>query len=115
VNRICCSTTPKRPSRARTLLSAAAFALQIAADSAKDDRLKAIEPSLLELGPLVPAPSTEPDKSGGLSVHFSPYAVGSYAEGLYTVVVPWRGFERFLSPEGRAVFGGEPLPPKTKE
>ncbi|NVO14721.1 MAG: DUF3298 domain-containing protein [Rhodoplanes sp.] len=87
----------------------------VAADPAKDEWLKAIEPSLLKLGPLVPAPSTEPGKSGGLSIHFSPYAVGSYAEGLYTVVVPWRDFERFLSPEGRTVFGGTPLPPKKDE
>lgn len=88
---------------------------EVAADLAKDDWLKGIEPSLLKLGPLVLAPSTEPGKSGGLSVHFSPYAVGSYAEGLYTVVIPWRDFAQFLSPEGRAVFGGEPLPPKKQE
>lgn len=87
----------------------------VAADPSQDEWLKAIEPSLLKLGPLVPAPSTEPGKSGGLEVHFSPYAVGSYAEGLYTVTIPWRDFERFLSPEGRALFGGEPVKAKTEE
>ncbi|WP_245430798.1 DUF3298 and DUF4163 domain-containing protein [Rhodoplanes roseus] len=83
----------------------------VASDLTKDEWLKGIEPSLLKLGPLVLAPSNETGKSGGLSVHFSPYAVGSYAEGLYTVVIPWRDFAQYLSPEGRAVFGGEPPPP----
>lgn len=87
----------------------------VAADPAKDEWLKEIRPSLLKLGPLVPAPSNEPGRSGGLEVHFSPYAVGAYAEGLYTVVIPWRAFEQYLSPEGRAVFGGEPPPPKKQD
>lgn len=89
--------------------------VDVAADPAKDEWLKEIAPSLLKLGPLVLAPSNEPGKSGGLSVHFSPYAVGPYAEGLYTVVIPWRAFAQYLSPEGRAVFGGEPPPPKKED
>ncbi|EJW13707.1 hypothetical protein A33M_0037 [Rhodovulum sp. PH10] len=80
-----------------------------------DDWLKGIEPSLLKLGPLALARSTEPGKSGGFTVHFSPYAVGSYAEGIYTVVIPWRVFADRLSPTGRAVFGGDPIAPKADD
>lgn len=89
--------------------------IEVAADPAKDEWLKAIEPSLLKLGPLALARSTEPGKSGGLSVHFSPYAVGPYVEGRYTVRIPWRAFASYLSPEGRAVFGGDPMKNKTDD
>lgn len=89
--------------------------IPVAANPAQDEWLKAIEPSLLKLGPLALARSTEPGKSGGLTVHFSPYAVGPYVEGRYTVLIPWQAFARYLSPEGRAVFGGEPVKPEVKD
>lgn len=89
--------------------------IEVAANPAKDEWLKAIEPSLLKLGPLALARSTESGKSGGLTVHFSPYAVGPYVEGRYTALIPWRGFAQYLSPEGRTVFGGEPVRPDTKD
>ena len=38
--------------------------------------------------------------------HYSPYAVGSYAEGQYIVFVPWTDFKAHLSPQGAALFGG---------
>jgi hypothetical protein len=66
-----------------------------------------IQPSLLKVGPISLTPSTEPGKSAGLTFHYSPYAVGAYAEGPYTVVVPWSAFRQFLSPQGAAIFGGE--------
>lgn len=66
-----------------------------------------IKPTLLELGPVTLAPSTEAGKSSGLTFHYSPYAVGPYVEGLYTVFVPWTAFKQFLSPQGVALFGGE--------
>ncbi len=59
-----------------------------------------IKPSLLELGPVMLAPSTESGKSAGLTFHYSPYGVGPYAEGPYTVFVPWTDFRQYLSPEG---------------
>ena len=71
-----------------------------------DDWLKEITPSLLKLGPVTLAPSTEPGKSAGLTFHFSPYMVGPYAEGPLTAFVPWTGFKDHLSPEGAALFGG---------
>jgi hypothetical protein len=89
--------------------------IKVAADPAKDEWLKAIEPSLPKLGPLALARSTEPGKSSGLSVHFSPYAVGPYVEGRYTVLIPWRAFASYLSPEGRTVFGGELAKDKTDD
>ncbi|MEZ5788656.1 MAG: DUF3298 domain-containing protein [Xanthobacteraceae bacterium] len=84
-------------------------------DPSESQWLQGIQPSLLKLGPLALARSTEAGKSGGLTVHFSPYAVGPYVEGRYTVLIPWRAFARYLSPEGRAVFGGEPIKPEIKD
>jgi hypothetical protein len=66
-----------------------------------------IEPSLLKMGPISLAPSTQADKSSGLTFHYSPYAVGAYAEGPYTVFVPWTAFQSYLSPQGTGIFGGQ--------
>jgi hypothetical protein len=68
--------------------------------------LKDITPSLLKLGPVTLAPSTEPGKSSGLTFHFSPYMVGPYAEGPLVAFVAWTDFKDFLTPEGAAIFGG---------
>lgn len=65
-----------------------------------------IKPKLLELGPVTLAPSTESGKSAGLTFHHSPYGVGPYVEGPYTIFVPWTDFRQYLSPEGVAIFGG---------
>lgn len=66
-----------------------------------------IKPALLELGPVTLAPSTENGRSSGLTFHYSPYAVGPYVEGPYTVFVPWTAFRQYLSAQGAAIFGGE--------
>ena len=39
--------------------------------------------------------------------HYSPYDVGSYAEGPYTAFVPWTAIRQFLSAEGASIFGGD--------
>lgn len=65
-----------------------------------------IKPKLLEVGPVTLAPSTESGKSAGLTFHYSPYEVGPYVEGPYTIFVPWTDFRQYLSPEGLAIFGG---------
>lgn len=53
-----------------------------------------------------------PNESGaaaaGLMFHFEPYAVGSYAEGSYSVPVPLPVFAGFLSADWSNVFSGEP-------
>jgi hypothetical protein len=69
--------------------------------------VKGISPTLLKLGPITLAPSTVSGRSAGLTLHYSPYDVGAYAEGPYTAFVPWTSFRQFLSSEGRAIFGGE--------
>jgi hypothetical protein len=74
---------------------------------------RAIEPKLLSVGAVSLAPSTIAGKSAGLDFHYSPYAVGSYAEGSYTVFVPWEAFKAHLSPQGTAIFAGH-KPPETK-
>jgi hypothetical protein len=66
-----------------------------------------IKPALLEIGPVSLAPSTAAGGSSGLTFHFSPYGVGPYFEGPYTVFVPWVKFQQYLSPLGAELFGGE--------
>jgi hypothetical protein len=73
----------------------------------EDNGFDAIKPKILSLGALALAPSSEANKSSGLIAYFSPYAVGSYAEGDYTLFVPWTAFKDHLSSEGTALFGGE--------
>ena len=68
--------------------------------------IEAIEPKLLKIGPVSLAPSTEQGKSSGLTFHYAPYAVGSYAEGEYIAFVPWETLKPFLTPEGIKIFGG---------
>jgi hypothetical protein len=66
-----------------------------------------IKPAILEIGPVTLAPSTENGKSSGLTFHYTPYGVGPYVEGPYTVFVPWTKFQQYLSQQGAALFGGE--------
>jgi hypothetical protein len=79
-------------------------------DLDKDLWFAEIKPQLLKLGPVTLAPSTEAGKSSGFTFHFQPYAVGAYAEGPYTVFLPWTDFKAHLSAEGAAIFGGERAP-----
>jgi len=65
-----------------------------------------IKPDLLKMGPVALARSTAHDKSAGLTVFFSPYAVGPYVEGDYIVFVPWTAFKTHLSQRGARLFGG---------
>jgi hypothetical protein len=67
---------------------------------------KGIEPKLLKLGAVTLAPSTDPNRSSGLTFHFPPYAVGPYAEGSYVAFVPWDKLKPYLTLEGLAIFGG---------
>ena len=76
-------------------------------DPDTDIGLSSVKPTLLDIGALALAPSTEAGKSSGLISYFPPYAVGAYVEGDYTVFVPWTAFKGYLSPEGAALFGGE--------
>jgi hypothetical protein len=77
-------------------------------DWLKDDDWisRGIQPSLLKIGPISLAPSTVAGRSSGFTFHYSPYAVDAYAAGPYTAFVPWAAFQKFLSPEGLALFGG---------
>jgi hypothetical protein len=50
---------------------------------------------------------SSPVFASGLTFHYSPYDVGPYVEGTYTVFVPWTAFRQYLSPQGATLFGGE--------
>jgi hypothetical protein len=75
-------------------------------DTANAESYKGLEPKLLKIGAVALAPSTEAGKSSGLTFHYPPYAVGSYAEGQYVAFVPWETLKSYLTPEGVKIFGG---------
>jgi len=75
-------------------------------DDTETDWIKNIQPTLLKLGPVTLAPSTEAGKSSGLSFHFAATALGVHAEGGYVAFVAWEQLKPYLSPEGVAIFGG---------
>jgi hypothetical protein len=76
---------------------------------------KGLQPSLFKIGAVTLEPSTDAGKSSGLTFHYSPYAVGPYAEGSYTAFVPWRILRPYLTAEGLAIFSGDkPKDPKTQ-
>lgn len=54
------------------------------------------------------APSTEAGKFGGITVLFSPYDAGPYAEGSYEVTLPASELSGMLTPAWAGRFGGEP-------
>jgi hypothetical protein len=76
------------------------------AEGLDDGAIEGIEPKLLKIGPVSLAPSTEQGKSSGLTFHYSPYAVGSYAEGGYVAFVPLEALKPYLTPEGVKIFSG---------
>ncbi|THD52781.1 MAG: DUF3298 domain-containing protein [Bradyrhizobium sp.] len=75
-------------------------------ETATAEWYKGLEPKLLKIGAVTLAPSTEADKSSGLTFHYPPYAVGPYAEGQYVAFVPWEALKPYLTPEGVKIFGG---------
>lgn len=75
-------------------------------ETATDEWFKEVAPSLLKIGAVTLAPSTEAGKSSGLTFHYPPYAVGSYAEGEYVAFVPWETLKPYLTAEGTRIFGG---------
>ena len=75
-------------------------------EDANFSSIESIEPKLLGMGPVSLAPSTEVGKSSGLTFHYSPYAIGSYADGSFVAFVPWETLQPYLTPEGVRVFGG---------
>jgi hypothetical protein len=75
-------------------------------ETADMDWYKSVEPKLLRIGAVTLAPSTEANKSSGLTFHYPPYAVGPYVEGEYVAFVPWTKLKPYLTPEGAAIFGG---------
>lgn len=55
-------------------------------------------------------PSTQSEKSGGLTFHYAPYIMGPYAMGSFSFDVPYTVFEDYLTEDARNSFGGEIKP-----
>lgn len=77
-----------------------------AGETATAEWYKELKPTLVKIGAVTLAPSTETGKSSGLTFHYAPYAVGPYAEGQYVAFMPWETLKPYLSPEGTKIFGG---------
>jgi hypothetical protein len=77
-----------------------------ASETATAEWYKELKPTLLKIGAVTLAPSTESGKGSGLTFHYPPYAVGPYAEGEYVAFVPWETLKPYLSPAGAKIFGG---------
>jgi hypothetical protein len=75
-------------------------------ETATDEWFKGVEPSLLKIGAVTLAPSTEAGKSSGLTFHYPSSTVGPHAEGEYVAFVPWETLKPYLAPEGARIFGG---------
>ncbi|MBR0817117.1 RsiV family protein [Bradyrhizobium liaoningense] len=75
-------------------------------ETATDEWFKELAPSLLKIGAVTLAPSTDAGKSSGLTFHYPPYAVGPYAEGEYVAFVPWETLKTYFTAEGIRIFGG---------
>ena len=75
-------------------------------ETATAECYKELKPTLLKIGAVTLAPSTEAGKSSGLTFHYPPYAVGPYAEGQYVVFVPWETLKPYLTAEGAKIFAG---------
>lgn len=75
-------------------------------ETASDEFFQNLEPKLLGIGAVTLAPSTEAGKSSGLTFHYPPYVVGSYAEGQYVAFLPWETLKPYLTSEGQRIFGG---------
>jgi hypothetical protein len=75
-------------------------------ETASIDWFKDLKPTLLKIGAVTLAPSTEAGKSSGRTFHYPPHAVGPYVEGEYVVFVPWETFKPYVSAEGAMIFGG---------
>lgn len=76
-------------------------------DPAKDQWLQPIKADFSTLGAPSLAPSTIAGRASGMTFHFSPYGVGPYAEGSYTVFVPFSALEPYLADEAKRIFAGE--------
>jgi hypothetical protein len=76
-------------------------------DPATDNWLEPIKPDFSTLGAPSLAPSTEIGRASGMTFHFSPYGVGAYAEGPYTLFVPFASLEPYLTDDAKKIFAGE--------
>jgi hypothetical protein len=73
-----------------------------ATETATAEWYKSLEPKLLKIGAVTLAPSTETDKSSGLTFHYPPYAVGPYAMRICRFV-PYVSLKTHSTPEGTKI------------
>ncbi len=54
-------------------------------------------------------PAADQPRASGIVIHFAPYEVGAYAEGMYSVLVPVSVFQTHLKEDFAGFFGGKPV------
>ncbi len=64
-------------------------------------------PENFQLFTLAPSAS-DAAKAGGIALHYAPYAVGPYAEGAYSIVIPQAAFADYITDRYAGLFAGEP-------
>jgi hypothetical protein len=76
-------------------------------DPATDPWLEPIKPDFSTLGAPSLATSTVTGRASGMTFHFSPYGIGAYVEGPYTIFVPFASLEPYLTDDAKKIFAGE--------
>ncbi len=76
-------------------------------DPATDPWLEPIKPDFSTLGAPSLAPSSVTGRASGMTFHFSPYGVGAYVEGFYTLFVPFASLDPYLADDAKKIFAGE--------
>jgi hypothetical protein len=74
---------------------------------ATDPWLEPIKPDFSTLGAPSLAPSSVAGHASGITFHFSPYGVGAYVEGPYTLFVPSASLDPYLTDDAKKIFAGE--------
>lgn len=81
----------------------------------RDQWISAIKAELSTMGAPSLVPSRLSEKAAGMDFHFSPFDVGPYVEGDYTVYLSAEQLAPFLAHAARAWFGGERADQKSDE
>ncbi|MAP93645.1 MAG: hypothetical protein CMK07_01725 [Ponticaulis sp.] len=65
--------------------------------------------SFLDGAPVVFAPSSLPNRIGGMSFYYEAGRIGARDEGEYIIHIPQKTFQQYLNQDYRSLFGGELL------
>ncbi len=76
----------------------------------REDIIYATAPDAENFALFTLVPSGDPERAGGIELHYAPYAVGPYAQGSFHVVIPQAEFAAYVAPDFAGLFSGAPAP-----